>query len=196
MIQPPSPTEASDTRTHLGRTLRAARKSTGLTLKQLSTLSGVALSTLSKMELGQVAVSYEKFTAVARALQIDISRLLSHDASPDDVLPQRTSITQSPDYDTGNYCYRLVGGDFPHRSMTPMRGRIMARSLDDFDDYIRHPGQEFIIVLSGKVRICFESGESLTLRKHESAYFDSSQGHIYLSASAREAEIMVVMTPA
>ena len=200
MTQDSVPTSPETSRTRMGKQLRTARKACALTLKQLSALSGVALSTLSKMELGQVSVSYEKFTAVARSLNIDISQLLSHETTPANAssgaVPIRTSVTQSPDYDTGNYSYRLLAGDFPGRHMTPMVGRIMARHLDDFDDFVRHPGQEFIVVLSGKIRICFESGESLTLNKHESAYFDSGQGHIYLSLSARDAEIMVVMTPA
>lgn len=196
MTQPSAPSSPDTARVRMGQQLRAARKACALTLKQLSAVSGVALSTLSKMELGQVSVSYEKFTAVARALNIDISQLLSDPDAHHGTVPTRASTTQSPDYDTGNYSYRLLAGDYPQRTMTPMYGRIMARSIDDFDGFIRHAGQEFIVVLSGKVRICFESGENLTLNKHESAYFDSGQGHIYLSLSARDAEIMVVMTPA
>ena len=55
--------------------LRAIRKAQGLTLKALSAQSGVALSTLSKIELGQISVSYEKLAAVARALAIDVGAL-------------------------------------------------------------------------------------------------------------------------
>jgi len=197
MMQDSAPTSPHTARIGMGKQLRAARKACALTLKQLSALSGVALSTLSKMELGQVSVSYEKFTAVARSLNIDISQLLSPDAGTNahpGTISTRTSIAQSPDYDTGNYSYRLLAGDFPDRNMTPMLGRIIARRVEDFDDFVRHPGQEFIVVLSGKIRICFESGESLILSKHESAYFDSGQGHIYLSLSARDAQVMVVMT--
>lgn len=196
MTQSPASQTPDTGRTRMGQQLRAARKACALTLKQLSTLSGVALSTLSKMELGQVSVSYEKVSAVSRALNIDISHLLSNAEAHPGTAPMLTSTAQSPDYDTGNYNYRLLAGDYPGRSMTPMYGRIIARRIEDFDGYIRHAGQEFIVVLSGKIRLCFESGEHLTLSKHESAYFDSGQGHIYLSLSARDAEIMVVMAPA
>ena len=47
----------------LGLRLRAIRKNKGFTLKALSAQSGVALSTLSKAELGQTSLSYEKFVA-------------------------------------------------------------------------------------------------------------------------------------
>lgn len=50
------------------------------------------------------------------------------------------------------------------------------------------------MVLEGELEIRFENGESLVLSRHETAYFDSGVGHIYLSRSAQPAEIMVVMT--
>jgi mannose-6-phosphate isomerase-like protein (cupin superfamily) len=52
------------------------------------------------------------------------------------------------------------------------------------------------MVLSGSVRIAFESGESIALKRHETAYFDSGVGHVYLSTGRGPAEVVVVMAPA
>ena len=73
-----------------------------------------------------------------------------------------------------------------------IRDRIDAREVVEFEDYIRHPGQEFALVLSGKVRIQFENGDSVVLDKLESAYFDSGIGHVYLSLSKKPAEVLAV----
>lgn len=80
--------------------------------------------------------------------------------------------------------------------MTPAYARIIARERGQFDDFIRHPGQEFAVVLSGRVRIEFETGEAVSIGPQETAYFDSQVGHIYLSESEEggEAQVMVVMT--
>ena len=80
--------------------------------------------------------------------------------------------------------------------MTPMYARIFARELTQFEDYIRHPGQEFALVLSGRVRIQFETGESVTIGCRETAYVNSSVGHIYLALGddGADAEVMVVMS--
>ncbi|MGE8457253.1 MAG: helix-turn-helix domain-containing protein, partial [Pseudomonas alloputida] len=59
----------------VGQRLRQVRKARQMTLKQLSEASGVPLSTLSKMELAQVSVSYEKLAAAARTLNVDIAQL-------------------------------------------------------------------------------------------------------------------------
>lgn len=185
-------------RVQLGLRLREHRKARRLTLKDLSGQSGVALSTLSKMELGQISVSYEKLAAVARALSLDVGQLLDARATP----PAGTAAPVvvwseaggAPAYSSGNYDYRMLATSFPGKRMTPLHGRIVARERGQFPDFIRHPGQEFVTVLSGRVRIEFESGEIVEVGRHESAYFDSGVGHIYLSLGRTDAQVLVVMS--
>lgn len=49
-------------------------------------------------------------------------------------------------------------------------------------------------MLSGSVAIEFENGERVDLNTHESAYFDSAIGHIYLSTSQEDAKVVAVCT--
>jgi transcriptional regulator with XRE-family HTH domain len=186
-------------RERVGERLRAIRKEHGLTLKALSAQSGVALSTLSKIELGQISVSYEKFAAVARALDVDIAALFNSRAGAAPAAGRgpvvvRSTLAEAPSYDAENYDYRMLATEFPAKRMTPLHGTIVARRLAEFPEYIRHPGQEFVMVLSGRVRIHFETGEEIDLARQESAYFDSGVGHVYLSTSKADAQVMVVMT--
>lgn len=182
----------------MGRRLRTIRKAHRLTLKQLSQRSGVALSTLSKIELGQISVSYEKFGAVARALEVDVAALFDSRAEPAPTAPRpvavRSTLDEAPRYDEGHYEFRMLATDFTGRRMTPVYGTIAARSLADFPDYIRHPGQEFAMVLAGRVRIVFETGQEIALARHESAYFDSGIGHVYLSVGRTDAQVLCVMS--
>lgn len=186
-------------RTQVGARLRDIRKHQKLTLKQLSERCGVALSTLSKMELAQVSVSYEKLAAAARALGVDIAQLFSPiQLAPGAAQPTVvcSTIDSAAGYSTGTYDYYPMAGDFPARTMTPMYARISARDMTEFEDFIRHPGQEFAVVLAGRVRIQFETGESVSIGNRETAYFNSAIGHIYLSESddGADAEVMVVMS--
>jgi len=186
-------------RERMGQRLRTIRKAHRLTLKALSARSGVALSTLSKMELGQVSVSYEKFGAVARALEVDVAALFDARA---EMLPGpgergpvavRSTLAAAPRYDAGLYDFRMLATDYPAKRMTPVHGTIAARELAQFPDFVRHPGQEFVMVLSGRVRIRFETGEVIELARGESAYFDSGVGHVYLSTGRGDARVLVVM---
>ena len=183
----------------VGQRLRQVRKARQMTLKQLSEASGVPLSTLSKMELAQVSVSYEKLAAAARALNVDIAQLLRASGPVSTPVPVTVVVDSLPaaaGYSTGTYNYYPIAGDFPERRMTPAYARIIARERGQFDDFIRHPGQEFALVLSGRVRIEFETGEAVSIGPQETAYFDSQVGHIYLSESddGGVAHVMVVMT--
>ena len=186
-------------RAAVGRRLRQVRKARQLTLKQLSEASGVPVSTLSKMELAQVSVSYEKLAAAARALNVDIAQLFRASGTADTPVPVTVvvdSLAAVAGYSTGTYDYHPIAGAFPERRMTPAYARIIARERGQFDDFIRHPGQEFALVLSGRVRIEFETGEAVSIGPQETAYFNSQVGHIYLSESedGGDAQVMVVMT--
>ncbi|MBI6899926.1 helix-turn-helix transcriptional regulator [Pseudomonas putida] len=186
-------------RSEVGARLRQVRKARQMTLKQLSALSGVPLSTLSKMELAQVSVSYEKLAAAARALNLDIAQLFRASGPVGEPQPATVvvdSLAAVAGYSTGTYDYYPIAGAFPERRMTPAYARIIARERGQFDDFIRHPGQEFAMVISGRVRIEFETGEAVSIGPRETAYFDSQVGHIYLSESedGGDAQVMVVMT--
>jgi transcriptional regulator with XRE-family HTH domain len=179
----------------MGARLRAERKARKLTLQAVSRASGIAVSTLSKAELGQIALSYEKFAALARALDIDMTRMFMLGDTPQAAVAPtfiKNKLGDARDYVTENYHYRLLMGEYPGKKMTPMFALIDAREVVEFEDYIRHPGQEFAVVLSGKVRIQFENGDSVVLGKLETAYFDSSIGHVYLSLSKKPAEVLAV----
>jgi transcriptional regulator with XRE-family HTH domain len=188
---------ASLDRERVGERLRALRKAQGLTLKALSERSGVALSTLSKIELGQITVSYEKLAAAAHALDVDIAQLFDARAAVRGGRAQvvvRSTPEDAPRYDADNYDYLMLATDFPAKRMTPLLGTILARDRSEFPDYVRHAGQEFVMVLSGKVRILFETGEAIELARQESAYFDSGVGHVYLSTGKGDAQVVVVMS--
>ncbi|MEO8023315.1 XRE family transcriptional regulator [Polaromonas sp.] len=185
-------------RAQLGLQLREHRKARRLTLKDLSGHSGVALSTLSKMELGQISVSYEKLAAVARALALDVGQLFdARSAAPVGAKAPSvvwSSASTAPAYSSGNYDYRMLATGFPGKRMTPLYGRVVARKRDEFPDFIRHQGQEFVMVLAGRVAIHFETGETVELGRHETAYFDSGVGHIYLSLGRSDGQVVVVMS--
>lgn len=197
MTQKPSSSNAHNVdKEHIGARLRHHRKAKKLTLKQVSEMSGVALSTLSKMELGQATVSYDKLEAAARSIGLGLTALFtSEDTNPSVTgrISKSTGKNIPVGYTTQNYQYRPMFSDYPHQTMMPLFGTISAKETSEYGDFHRHIGEEFLLVLSGSLRIVFENGEELRLAEKESAYFDSSIGHIYLSEGPQDAEVVSVM---
>ena len=69
-----------------GRRLRSARKKFGWTLAEVAERSGVSIPTISRAERGQLALGYENFSALAKALRIDIGALFSEAGAEDEGL--------------------------------------------------------------------------------------------------------------
>jgi mannose-6-phosphate isomerase-like protein (cupin superfamily)/lambda repressor-like predicted transcriptional regulator len=177
----------------VGARLRAARKARGLTLAELSMQSGVAISTISKAERADIALTYDKFAALAHALQLDFADIFGQrgEAPAEPMTPAFTAAGTQVVYDTPNYEYGLLAHDLTGKRMVPILSHIRARELADFPDFIRHAGEEFVFLLSGSLRLHFENGSEFTLAPGDSLYFDSSVGHIYLSVGEQDAQVLV-----
>lgn len=194
---PAQPKSAQTDHKAVGGRLRDARKARRLTLMQLSEQSGIAVSTISKAERGDIALTYDKFAALAHALQLDFDALFGR-ASPNAARTREASMTPSFTasgeqmiYDTPNYEYGMLAADLTGKRMVPMRAHVRARSLADFPDYIRHSGEEFVFLLQGALELRFENGTAYALKPGDSLYFDSSMGHVYLSTGKGDAEVLV-----
>jgi transcriptional regulator with XRE-family HTH domain len=185
----PPPRPAPVDHQAVGARLREARKARELTLVQLSERSGVAVSTISKAERGEIALTYDKFAALAGALQLDLSAVFSPRPAGR-MAPAFTAWGGQVVYDTPNYEYGMLAGQLAAKRMVPMLARIHARSVKDFSDYIRHGGEEFVFVLRGSLEVHFEDGRVFALNPGDSLYFDSAVGHTYVSTGKEEAEAL------
>lgn len=177
----------------VGARLRAARKARGMTLAELSAQSGVAVSTISKAERADIALTYDKFAALAHALQLDFADIFGQpgQARAVPMTPAFTAAGQQVVYDTPNYEYGMLAHDLTGKRMVPILSHIRAKALSDFPDYIRHSGEEFVFLLSGMLQLRFENGSAFTLAPGDSLYFDSSVGHVYLSVGEPDAQVLV-----
>src|SRR5690606_5409338 len=107
----PADSPEINVQTKIDTRLSTKRKARSMTLHDLSRASGIAVSTISKAELGQIALSYEKFASLARGLGIDMTRLFMLGDSPQAEVPPtyvKATLDEARDYVTENYHYRLL----------------------------------------------------------------------------------------
>ena len=71
---------------------------------------------------------------------------------------------------------------------------MQARRITGPQDFARHPGEEFVYVLSGAIEVHFEDGQCLPLNRGDSLYFDSRLGHAYVNVGRRLAKVIGVVT--
>jgi len=192
---PPPGDGAERDRQDFGRRLRDLRRTRGWTLAQLAERSGVAISTISKAERGVMALTYDRMLQLARGIGVDMAEFFATDGqvfAPGSfaLAPAGTFARQ----ETGNYVYEMLFPELRHKTMTPMLGTLRADTPLAFRDFVRHPGQEFLLVLEGSVTVHAEGRVPVTLNAGDSVYFDSARGHLYAAGGARDARILVVCT--
>jgi transcriptional regulator with XRE-family HTH domain len=186
-----------------GETIRALRKRFGLTLSELSGRTGLAPSTLSKLEKGHMSLSYDKLMILSKGLGVDMAELL-------DSAPQGQSASgggrrvvhragEGQLVETQSYRQLYLATELLNKRFTPMVVELKARSLDEFmaefGDFIRHPGEEFVMVLEGEVEFHSELYAPVRLKAGDSMYFDSEMGHAYLNACDGPCRLFAACAP-
>ena len=175
----------------LGLRVRELRKAKNWTLEQAAKQAGLARSTLSKIENGQMSPTYDALKKVAVGLEISVPQLFTPPSG--DQVNGRLSVTKSDETTvqmTTTYEHELLADGLTRKKMLPYRSRIRARDMSEFDGWIRHDGEEFLYVLTGVVRLYTEFYEPLELRRGDSAYYDATMGHNVISISQDDATIL------
>ena len=177
----------------LGARVRGLRKERDWTLEQAARQAGLARSTLSKIENGQMSPTFDALKKLATGLGITVPQLFTPPAAAAGA--GRLSVTRR---DAGTvritptYAHDLLAEDLGARRMRPYRARIHARRMEDFDGWVRHDGEEFLYVLSGTVRLFTEEFAAVDLEPGDSAYYDATMGHNVVSVGPEDATILWV----
>lgn len=177
----------------LGQRVRDLRKDRGWTLEQAAQAAGLARSTLSKIENGLMSPTYDALKKLAEGLAIPVPQLFTPPSGGQ--VNGRLAVTPAGEglaHPTRTYEHRLLAQSLTGKRMLPYEARIRARSLEEFDGWVRHDGEEFLYVLSGCVRFFTEFYAPVDLHPGDSAYYDASMGHNVVSLGAEDAVILWV----
>jgi len=193
-----------------GAVLKGLRKRNGWTLTVVSERTGVPVSTLSKLENGKMALTFDKLLRISQGLNIDFSRLLGPavgavfergdfggrgDSGVRDAFSGRRSVTRAGEGKLigghyGDYLY--LASELLNKRMIPMIGEVRSRSLEEFGEFHSHSGEEHLYVLEGELELHTEIYEPLRLKKGDSIYFDSRVGHAYLAVGTEPCRVYSV----
>ena len=178
---------------NLGPRVRELRKARGWTLEQAAVQAGLARSTLSKIENGQMSPTYDALKKLALGLAISVPQLFTAPVRAQ--VTGRRAVTRAGEGQpqaTATYEHELLAGQLIRKHMLPYRARIRARDLGEFDGWVRHDGEEFLYVLTGVVRLYTEFYEPVEMKRGDSAYYDATMGHNVVSVSDEDATILWV----
>ena len=182
------PSTTDEPEASLGQCLRAIRQRHNWSLATVSAKTGLATSTLSRIENNQLSLTYEKLLQLSRGLGVDLAELLSAGGQkPPAALTGRRAFTPPGEgrvIQTKAHYYRYLCTDLTAKKMTPIIGTVSATDVRDVGGFLRHEGEEMVYVLNGTMEIHTEFYEPLRVEEGGCIYFDASMGHAFVAVGA------------
>ena len=177
-----------------GAAIRKLRLARGWNLATLSEQCGVPISTLSRVELGQNSLHYDKLIRLCGALGVDVEGLVTREAPAARPATGRRAVIRAgegpPTRLAGN-TGRRAAADLLSKGLSPLLLDVSARSLEAHGPLATHPGEAYALVLAGEVELHGQLYAPLTLGPGDAVYFDAAAGYA-LVAPGLPARVLLV----
>lgn len=189
-MSPKSPT--------LGTLLRGLRTRKGWTLKEMSEHTQIPLSTLSKIEHDRLTLTYDKLQHLSQRLNLRMSELFSEpetDSTPKPVTARRSlgTLDKALRVQTDNYDYFYLCTELRRKRMIPIVTKMRAKTTAEFGELVRHPGEEYVHVIEGRIQVHTEFYDPVVLETGQGIYIDSQMGHAYIVDEGCEEAVLLAV---
>lgn len=178
-----------------GAAIRRLRRERGWRLADLSVRSGVPLSSLSKVELGQTSLGYEVLIRLCHALEVDIDHLVAQ-APPGDPTPaaagRRAVIRagQGEPCDLGGLSGLVSATELLRRTFTPVVLEVV--DTQRTGGLLRAPGEAYLMVLLGQAIMHSDAYAPLCLSPGDGVYFDAEMGFALTAQGEPPARVLLI----
>ncbi len=179
-----------------GAAIRKMRLAKGWTLTEMADQTGIPVSTLSRVELGQNALNYDKLVRLCRALEVDIQGLVTREGEATSIPSGRRSVVRNGQGDPvrlGANDGRAGAGDLLDKSFTPVVLTLSSSSLADYGPMTVLDGEAYVQVLQGGAVLHSQLYAPLALDIGDGVYFDGRSPHALLAAGPTGAQVLLVL---
>ena len=182
---------------NLGSRIRRLRLKKGLTLKDISLLTGLSKPLLSQIENNNASPPIATLLKISKALGVTIGYFFQALESPDRIVlvrrEDRNEIMRRIHEEASVVGYRYESLAYPRldKHMEPFIVEVEPRGEKDLIFY-NHSGEEFLFVLEGELEFR-GSDKILVLEKGDSLYFDSHTPHALRGLNGKKASVLSVI---
>jgi transcriptional regulator with XRE-family HTH domain len=183
--------DTEDSRKELASRIKELRESADATVEDAATRLGLGLSEYMNYEAGTMDVPISVLYGIAGAFGVDMTDLMTG-KSPN---LQRYSVVRAgegPEIERfPGYRFQSLAFDFQNRLFEPLLVTLDPAKNQSIG-LVRHGGQEFNLILSGRVRVVL-GGNSVDLGEGDSVFFDPSIPHGQLALDEAPASFLTVI---
>ena len=161
----------------IGRSVRHFREQAGLTLKALSSVAGISIGMLSKIENGSTSPSLSTLRSISVALNVPVTALFRgfEETGNATFVEAGNGLKIERRGTRAGHQYELLG-HMPQGEVMLEPYLISLTEKSDVFPIFQHPGLEFIYLLEGRLSYRYGS-ETYLLKPGDSLFFDSDVAH-------------------
>lgn len=179
----------------LGALLRSERKRQALSVKALSSRSGVSFGLISQLERGLGNPSFASLHRLATALGVPMARLLGGDSGGDSAvvrLEERFILPTPPGPERQRVVRELITPR-QHTTMQLIRSTLPPEFSNEGQPF-RHLGTESVLVESGALRVVHGERE-VVLQAGDAMTYGCSVPHWWANAAPGETVVLGAVSP-
>lgn len=180
---------------NVGTALHRLRRDNGWTLSTVSAKTGVAVSTLSKIENNQTSPNYDVLVRLCEGLELNLAEFFQGGTFATFAHGSRTvnRLGDGVRYDTPLGEYLVLSSELSKKAIQPTLVRLpKGQDAPTLTQSRTRTGEEFLYVLDGTVKFFMEPYSATVLKAGESVHFDAQMPHGWMSVGDADALALVV----
>jgi transcriptional regulator with XRE-family HTH domain len=178
----------------LGERIKSAREKCGLTLKDISSRTGISTATLKKVEADALTPPLGQLIRLGKALDMKMGYFISPGSDKPMAVVRKNERRPVARYGEKKsaqygYYYESLAADKGNRVMEPFIVTLLPSGKEEPSS---HDGQEFLFVLNGQMKVMVAEHEEVLL-PGDAVYYDSTQPHYVGTVGKKRTTILAVL---
>jgi len=177
-----------------GAWLRETRHKRGLSVQGLSSHSGLAKSTISKIENNKMVPTVDLYTRLLAALDVDPPgwfRDTRTEAANDARFVEVRTAAEQVAVEHPAVSHKVLLSD-DHHELTVLRQFFPAAVPEELIELKGHRGTELVVVIRGRLEVMMEGRDSAILNPGDTIHFSSPIPHFYKALDNEPCEVVLV----
>lgn len=171
--------------------LRELRQRRGWTMQELAARSGLSKAFLSRLESGDRQASIAAALTLSRVFDVSLASLFESPPMAQSCVIVRAA--DSVERSTNGLKYVTLSEAGRFLNLQPLRIKVSPGRRGN--EHYHHEGEEWVYVLSGRLTLSL-AGATYDLEPGDAAHFESRLPHRLIARGDREAEVLLVASPA
>ncbi len=182
---------------HIGSRIRHFRTQKGMTISQVSQITGISGPQLSRIENGKTSAPVSTLNTIAQALGTKIGFFFDEEEKADPPIVVTKSdgrISSREGMNEYGYNYEALAFHKKNKSIEPFFVRVDKERSDE-SVVFNHPGEEFLFMFKGEMVFTYGE-EKYYMQEGDCVYFESGTDHWIRNIGKTDLEfLMVMVTP-